>query len=172
MTVPEFLNHLFESKARLDQAIRDKSLNLIDIILSMVMVQGLNSKYDVLKQQLFLDDSLSLQDCKAKILEQAQRIDMEPGFTGGPIVLKAKTSYPPCPHCGLKNHEESKCFIHYPELRPKSKEKTKKLRSELRKARKALKDASITGGTSEAHAWKTSIKTAVLREQSQIHHQA
>jgi hypothetical protein len=129
-TVPEFVSELFTTRNRLEEALAAKGVPLIDIITMMVMIQGLSSKYDSLKQNLFLDDNLTVNSCKDKIIENTERINIE-STEPSAVALKVnnpkkknksnkKQTYPPCPTCGLTNHSEDKCFIKYPNLKKTS----------------------------------------------------
>eukprot|EP00595_Chromulina_sp_UTEXLB2642_P000703 CAMPEP_0196761278 /NCGR_PEP_ID=MMETSP1095-20130614/439_1 /TAXON_ID=96789 ORGANISM="Chromulina nebulosa, Strain UTEXLB2642" /NCGR_SAMPLE_ID=MMETSP1095 /ASSEMBLY_ACC=CAM_ASM_000446 /LENGTH=950 /DNA_ID=CAMNT_0042110571 /DNA_START=657 /DNA_END=3506 /DNA_ORIENTATION=- len=97
----------------------------------MVMIQGLSPKFDSLKQNLFLDDTLTVNSCKEKIIENTERINME-STEPSAVALKVnnnpkkknkgnkKQTYAPCPTCGLTNHPEDKCFVKYPHLKKTS----------------------------------------------------
>jgi hypothetical protein len=89
-TVPEFLGDLFQTKSRLDSALEARETDLSEVLTMMVAVQGLGSKYDVLKQNLFLDDNLTLESCRDKILESTERINME-STEPAAIALKSST---------------------------------------------------------------------------------
>jgi hypothetical protein len=130
-SVAEFVSDLFTTRNRLDEALKAKNVPLIDIITMMVMIQGLNPKYDSLKQNLFLDDTLTVNSCKEKLIENTERINME-STEPVAVALKVnqgvnhknkntkKQTYAPCPTCGLTNHPEDKCFVKYPHLKKTS----------------------------------------------------
>ena len=87
----------------------------------MVAVQGLGFKYDILKQNLFLDDNLTLESCRAKILEATERINMEYSEPSA-VALKSNTftrrNRPICEFCGKPGHTEDRCYSKHPHSAP------------------------------------------------------
>lgn len=63
-------------------------IDVVDLLYHMVLIQGLSSKYDISKQQLFLDKSLTTTKLKEVILESTARLDAE-GDDSAVEVMKA-----------------------------------------------------------------------------------
>jgi hypothetical protein len=76
-TVKDFLAEVAVTRNRIDSALIVNGLAIIDVLHSMAQIQGLDPKYEMLKNHLFLDDTLTPAACKAKIIETTERMDME-----------------------------------------------------------------------------------------------
>jgi hypothetical protein len=152
MTINDFLSSISQTRIQLDYALTEKGIDPLDILQQMTMLSGLDSKYEVLQQQLFLDDNLTIESCRSKLIEATERI----GLTCATIALKVnqERSLIKCPDCGKNGHGSPQCWETHPELRPNRKlpgttsnnpsDNNKKLKQDLKKARQVIKKL---GGT-------------------------
>ena len=117
MTIPAYLAETFALRGRLKDAIISQRVDILDLITSMVIVQGLGSRYETLREMLFLDDMLDLDSTRAKIVEHTQRIDFDtvPALSSALAVNKVGgqgrahegTS---CSLCGRAGHSREQCL--------------------------------------------------------------
>jgi len=122
-SVVEFVAKVEQLKARISTATTQHQIDLLDVLASSVVIAGLNTKYNNLKQPLFLDSS-NFPTLKTKIIEQCQRIDIMEPSSGKGSALSASHMDPTksvkCKHCGKSNHPSNKCYKKFPQLRTSS----------------------------------------------------
>lgn len=128
-SVGTYLDSLKITRDQLKSAIAERKIDLLDVIMQLVTVQGLNMKYDPLKQNLFVrGDDLKYSELCDVIKSNCQRIDFERGDapnmqTNSLYGLRQQPNgKSPCPHCAslgqTKYHEVSQCWAKYPSLKP------------------------------------------------------
>ena len=134
MTIPAYLAEAFALRGRLKDAIISQRVDILDLITSMVIVQGQGSRYETLREMLFLDDMLDLDSTRAKVVEQTQRIDFDTvqalssalavSKVGGQVQAYEGSS---CSFCGRGGHSRDQCFQLHPELKSSSPREPKNL---------------------------------------------
>ena len=169
LSVPAYMVETFAIRARLKEAVQSQGVDILDLITSMVIVQGLGDKYETLKEMLFLDDTLSLEALRAKILEQTQRIDYEaaPSLGSALAVGKAET----CTHCGRSGHTSARCWLLHPELKtgpPRGKPGGDKKNSKRTTSKTESNPASSTASASQQDninhlAWQVQSQDGICR---------
>ena len=152
MTIPAYLAEAFALRGRLKDAIISQKVDILDLITSMVIVQGLGPRYETLREMLFLDDMLDLDSTRAKIVEHTQRIDFDtvPALSSALAVSKVGgqgRAYEgsSCSFCGRGGHSRDQCFQLHPELKSSSPREPKNLVKELKKAKKTIAKMSASG---------------------------
>jgi len=124
MTVPEFISKAEELTQRLEAAIRESNVELLDILLQSVVIDGLDAKYATLQQTLMLDDRLNSDSCIAHILEATQRIDFNSAQPATPKLAKTPETNAKvfsCSLCHTNRHNDDDCWKQHPDKRPKKK---------------------------------------------------
>jgi hypothetical protein len=126
----EYVSNLLVIRDQLKSAIDARMLRaptgsttgsiLMDTITVMAMVNGLSPKFDVVKQHLLMDEELTVERCRSRIDEAAQRLDYELAEPNATALVAHQPKSPPCPGCGKTGHSKEKCFILHPELRRKT----------------------------------------------------
>lgn len=84
-SVTEFLSELDLIKNQLDSALSVSNLNPLEVIVQSIMIDGLDERYNVLAQQVFLNNDLDLDAARLAILQGSQRIDQEDSHQGATI---------------------------------------------------------------------------------------
>lgn len=106
----------------------ERKIDLLEVIMQLVTVQGLSSRYEALKQNLFVrGDDIPYAELCETIKLNCQRIDITAGLVPGisPLyALRPSGGKPECPFCKgkgtVKYHELKDCWAKYPHLRPPS----------------------------------------------------
>jgi hypothetical protein len=123
-TVPEFISSVQECHRRVEAAIKETNVNILDLLLQSVLIDGLDTKYTALQQALMLDDTLTNDGCVAQMLEATQRIDFNNG--GGTSrttrQIEGTTAYT-CSVCHTDRHTNAECWRQHPEKRPQRNDK-------------------------------------------------
>lgn len=91
-TVPEFDLKLQIQIDELNTAIKRRNVDPITLIHQMLLVEGLDSRYALLKESLFLDNTRDLPETRAIVIEQTQRIDMQQPSTTRLLQTKGNCS--------------------------------------------------------------------------------
>ena len=133
-SVPMFLDELGRLKGQIKTAVAEKKQDVMDVLSQMVLLDGLKPEFDAVKQILFLDDSLTFELCKQRVLETAERLKIEQDETGAALsysqALRSQASdhvktaavaaHPEsCPHCNKRWHPAEKCWTLHPDLKAK-----------------------------------------------------
>lgn len=147
-SVPQFLAKVCEDGQRIANTIAVHKLNLIEVLIIMVILLGLNDRYEQMRESLLLrDDIIEVPTLRTTLIEQCARVDAE--HTSTPLVAHqaqavpsgrrgggSSSHRPPCIHCNGK-HESDQCWTKFPHLREQA--KTKKLQQKLQNSRKEVK---------------------------------
>ena len=95
-----------------------------DIITQMILLQGLDSKYDILKQHLLVTNC-GLHECIQQIQRHTELMKLEntnvPASTAAYQSSK-KSEIPYCTHCKKRYHTNDTCFKLHPELYQQSRQ--------------------------------------------------
>jgi hypothetical protein len=134
--VPQFIARVCKDSHRTSTTVKAKSLDVVEVIVTMVILQGLNDRYETLRENLLLRADLTdIAGLRAFLIEQFARIDAK--HTSSPAVAHAAQAgggkAPECLHCHKRGHDVSTCYKKFPELR------NKKLQVKLTKTRKEVK---------------------------------
>jgi hypothetical protein len=119
LSVPEFISKAQELHSRLDAAVVENKIEILDMLMQSVLIDGLDSKYHVLQQSLMMDDNIKTDACIAQILEVTQRIDFNhaTASTGTERRNEKPTAFK-CSTCKNGSHDNATCWIQHPELKP------------------------------------------------------
>ena len=127
ISTSEHLDRLHATHVRLDTAVKERKLNLLQIISSLVLLNSLDSRYETLKQALFVrSEEMSYEELTDTIRVQTNRIDLAGGSASTSTVYAIQQARnggkPVCSYCltqgFTRNHEVSQCWTKHPELRP------------------------------------------------------
>lgn len=123
--VNEYLDTLNITRTMLKNAIMERKIDLLDVIMQLVTVQGLNSRYEPLKQNRFVrGDDIPYAELCDTIKVNCQRIDISTGHVPGISLLYStrQVGKSECPHCKSKGktlyHDSKDCWSKNPSLRP------------------------------------------------------
>jgi hypothetical protein len=152
----KFIEEVFQLRGQLETAIADKGISLMDIIVQMVLIDGLPANYEVLKTSMLLNDKLTIDECRSHILEAAERQKFrdeeettQSAFSvkqsGGGSTNQRRGQV--CSGCGKSGHPESRCFTLHPEL--------------MRKPAKGKKASQEKSSGASAYAWKATAVNSV-----------
>jgi hypothetical protein len=163
-SVPQFIARVCEDAHRISTSATDKQLNVLDVVVMMILMQGLNDRYETLRENLLLrTDLTTIAMLRATITEQCARIDAEHSdsplvaHAAHPVASSSKQSV--CSFCHKKGHEVNSCYTKFPELREKA--ANKKLRAKLTKTAKevkALKAQRVPLQEVEGGSWAAGCK--------------
>ena len=157
-TVKDFLAEVAVTRNRIESALLATGVQIIDVLHSMAQIQGLDSRYDMLKNHLFLDDTLTPTACKAKIIEATERMDMEQREVPQ---MALKVTSPPvsansvltCSYCKKTDQSEPRCFVAHPELR--------------RPRKQTVSSIKVPDGSGNSNVWTvTSVKPSCVMKSS------
>ena len=162
----EYVSNLLVIRDQLKSAIDARMLRaqsgsttgsiLIDTITVMAMVNGLSSKFDVVKQHLLMDEELTVERCRSRIDEAAQRLDYELAEPSATALVAHQPRSSPCPGCGRQGHPKERCFVLHPELRRKTVKQV------------SPTDMPATGIQYSSNAWSVKVLTAnAIRQASE-----
>jgi hypothetical protein len=106
---------------------------LLDIIASTVLSQGLPSKYNIIKENMLLNDDLTFSDCRELVIKRTAIFQSESSSNASKqsssrSALKASSNGnnnnnnqqkpKTCSqHPGATNHTDAQCYTLHPELR-------------------------------------------------------
>ena len=123
--VAEFVSAVMGMKRRIEDIATQNNINIMDELSMMVLIQGLPNSMNVLKSQLSLDDTLTLDKCRRQIVDSTELLTLKKSEG---IALRTNSKDKKEKKCDHKNHPggPDQCWILHPELRPKNK-KNKKL---------------------------------------------
>lgn len=126
-TVPEFVAEVFTLHKNLAHAVQLQKVDVVELLSSTILIEGLSDTYSVFKQQLFLEKPMSLQSLRQIIIEQTERINRQVPVDHGKQAHQVNGEKV-CNHCikeGRRgtNHIDSTCYFKHPHLRPASKTK-------------------------------------------------
>ncbi len=126
-SIAEFVSAVMESKRRIEDIASQSSISIMDEISMMVLIQGLPNSMQVIRSQLFLDDSLTLEKCKRQIIDSSELLSLKKA-EGTALRTNDIKKDKKCDH---KNHPggADNCWILHPELRPKKRNNKKYDRS-------------------------------------------
>jgi hypothetical protein len=154
-SVPMFVDELTRVRGLLDAAVKEKKLDLMDVICSTVLLGGLKPEFGPIRTILQMDDKLKFEDCKAKVLLSAERVRIEEEGISLSLTNSLafrtqsnnnttgkESSRPKCTTCGKLGHTKDRCFTTHPELRPAP-----------RHAKKAVDAEENDSSCSSSHAW-------------------
>ena len=163
-SVPMFIDELGRLKGQLKTAVAEKKQDIMDVLSQMVLLDGLKPEFDAVKQILLLDDSLTFEQCKQRVLETAERLKIDQDEStaalsysqalrsqttdpGGPIKTAAVGAHPDlCPHCNKRWHSAEKCW----KLHPGLKDRFHSRASKAAGGNDESKDANVT----QSSAWR------------------
>lgn len=121
-TVAQFIHDVSQSAEQLRQALKDRKVDLLDILVGGILLDGLSQEYAIISTTLLLDDDLSIEDCKRKLLEASERkkFEDESEYTNDYAIALKVFKRPPCPGCKKTNpnHPVDRCYVLHPELKP------------------------------------------------------
>ena len=112
-----------EIASRLTRIVYDNNYNIIAILASYQMINGLDSRFNLFKESMLADDANIMDSklCGRKILERSERLQLD---TKSNLVKSSGTALQVtsrndliCNYCKKKNHTEDNCFIKFPEKR-------------------------------------------------------
>ena len=98
---------------------------MLEVLKATVIIQGIGTSYDNIREHLLLDDSLTYEQLTKRLIEKAERFKFEnqSGITGDHVNAAAVTAdqgagKKQCEHCGINSHTAAECFTKNPHLRP------------------------------------------------------
>ncbi len=103
----EFVSEAMTMKLRIDDITTTHKANITEELLMTVLISGLPRSKEVLKQQLLMDSSLTIDRCRQLIIQADEYSSL------GTL----SSAFRACTHCNKEGHEEKTCFILHPELR-------------------------------------------------------
>lgn len=127
-TVAQFVHEVTQTAEQLKRAIKDRNIDLLDILVAGILLDGLQPEFKVIATSLMLDDDLTIEDCKRKLLDAAERMKYDASSADSAhssIALKVSPII--CPGCKKVNpsHTPDRCYTLHPELRPQKKGEAK-----------------------------------------------
>jgi len=127
--VNEFVSDVTVLANRLKASVKEQKVDILDVLTKMQLINGLDSKYDTFKEHMFLEESYTVDKCKAKIIETVERLNINHKYEkpSGSIAMQVgeKSSDMICNYCHKKGHIEKNCFLKFPELNKKSNNNSK-----------------------------------------------
>lgn len=116
----QFVDELQIIRAQLEAALRvmeAKKISLLDLLCQMVLLDGVDGSFSDIVNILVVDDTLTFQHCRDRILITAERLRLGNDIDPSPIVAMKTSTAPTCSHCGKSGHLVNKCFKLHPHLR-------------------------------------------------------
>ena len=115
-----------EIASRLTRIVYDNNYNIIAILASYQMINGLDSRFNLFKESMLADDANIMDSklCGRKILERSERLQLDIKSnvvkSSGTALQVTSRNDLICNYCKKKNHTEENCFLKFPEKRPLS----------------------------------------------------
>ena len=88
-TLPHFLDEANRACALLKAAVAQTKLDPFELITQMVILDGLKPEFDQFKQTLLFDDSLTLDELNARLLEAGERLRFEGEIDASRVSMQA-----------------------------------------------------------------------------------
>ena len=112
-----FVADIIETTGKLNAALAETKLDLMDILKILVLLDGLGAEHALLREQLLLDDNITFTAASAEIAGYARDED---NSASAKAAVQVQGAY--CPHCFKEKgkklpHTVDKCFSLHPELK-------------------------------------------------------
>jgi hypothetical protein len=159
----KFFQFVDERAARITTGLDERKMTFIELMKQVIYIDGLDSRYESTKSQLFHDntitDSLVL---KATLLERIQREDLHNKVKTGTALSVTPSGKKYCKVHNTDKHDDSECYSQHPELSKKAKGKQakttiKQLKKEIKNL-KASKDDAPSSTKPNSRAWLVRVK--------------
>ena len=118
-----FVADIIETTGKLNAALAETKLDLMDILKILVLLDGLDAEHALLREQLLLDDNITFTAASAACIKKAEIAGYardEDTSASAKAAVQVQGAY--CPHCFKEKgkklpHTVDKCFSLHPELK-------------------------------------------------------
>ena len=119
-TATIFIDEIMKRKERVMTALQSSVEPWEDVITQMVLLQGLDSRYDILKQHLFVTDC-DLKETILQIQRHTEVLKLEAANQSSSSSTSAHATHtqserPYCTYCQRQGHTDENCFKKHPAL--------------------------------------------------------